>query len=172
VLLQPPGDWTERQCQLFSAAHQRRERRTILVASDSPHLRLETVVEAFARLERADLVLGPTNDGGYYLVGMRTPDAHTSVHPWRALAGVRMSTGSVLDEIVARATALGLDTDLLAPTFDIDEAADLEQLIPLALRRDDLAATREALLALGLVPAHAHAEQSAALALGAAGGAR
>ena len=172
VLLQPPGDWAERQCQLFSTAHLRQERRTILVASDSPHLGLETIVEAFARLDRADLVLGPTTDGGYYLVGMRSPAAHASVRTWSSLAGVRMSTRSVLDEIVACAAGLGLHTDLLAPTFDIDEAADLEHLIPLVLRRDDLAATRDALYALGLMPVQACADQPFAVVLGAAGGAR
>jgi hypothetical protein len=62
-----------------------------------------------------------------------------------------MSTGTVLDEILVRATRLGLRTSLLPPTFDVDEAEDLDRLIPLALARDDLAATRSALSRLGLL---------------------
>lgn len=151
VMVQPPGDWTERQCQLLATARSRGERRTILIASDSPQLGLDIIVEAIERLDRDDLVLGPTEDGGYYLVGVRSPTDSASVLPWEALAGVRMSTGTVLDEILARAASLGLRTGLLAPTFDVDEATDLERLIPLALRCDDLAATRAALEALGLV---------------------
>jgi uncharacterized protein len=153
VLVQPPGDWTERQRTLFATATARRERRTILIASDSPQLSLDLIVDAFERLDRDDLVLGPTDDGGYYLVGMRTPDAPAAAPPWEALTGVPMSTATVLDEILARAARLGLRVGLLPSTFDVDEAVDLARLIPLALRRADLAATRAALETLGLVPA-------------------
>ena len=172
VLVQPPGDWTERQCQLLATARSRGERRTVLIASDSPQLRVETIVSAFERLDQDDLVLGPTEDGGYYLVGVRSPADSASPRPWEALAGVRMSTGTVLDEILARAAGLGLRTSLLAPTFDVDEVADLERLIPLALRQDDLAATRAALEILGLVPVYLEAGEQVAPAPVAVGGAR
>jgi len=144
AIVQGPGDWTTRQRELFLGAGARGEQRTVLAASDSPHLTVETVAEAFDRLDHDDLVLGPTADGGYYLIGMRAPH--------EVLAGVRMSTGTVLEEIVARAEALGLATGLLPPTFDVDEAADLDRLIPLALERNDLAWTRAALDHLRLLP--------------------
>ena len=159
VLAQPPGDWTERQRDLFATASTRHERRIVLIASDSPHLSLEWVIEAFERLRRDDLVLGPTEDGGYYLIGMRTPAVPTTVHPSEVLTGVRMSTGTVLDELLARAAVLGLQASLLSPTFDIDEAADLDRLLPLVLLRDDLAATRTALETLGLIPARVGADE-------------
>ena len=152
ILSQPPGDWTHRQRALFSTARSRNERRTILIASDSPQLGLDTIADAFERLARDELVLGPTHDGGYYLVGMRIPVDSVATRPWEALAGVQMSTGTVLDEILSRAAGLGLRTSLLAPSFDVDERADLDRLIPLALRRDDLAATRTVLETLGLIP--------------------
>jgi uncharacterized protein len=152
VLVQPPGDWTQRQRALFASASDRHERRTVLIASDSPQLGTELIREAFERLRHDDLVLGPTDDGGYYLVGMQPPADPAGVRPWDALSGVRMSTVTVLDELLARAAHLGLRTSLLSPTFDIDEASDLERLVPLALVRDDLAATREALAGLGLIP--------------------
>jgi hypothetical protein len=152
ILAQPAGDWTERQRALFATAAARQELRTVLIASDSPQLGLELMVEAFERLEHDDLVLGPTDDGGYYLVGMRAPSHPGMARPWEVLTGVRMSTGTVFDELLSRATGLGLQTTLIPPTFDIDEAADLGRLIPLALRRDDLAATRAALDTLGLLP--------------------
>jgi uncharacterized protein len=150
VLAQGEGDWTDRQRALFQGAAARGERRTVLIASDSPHLEVRLVVEAFGRLESDDLVLGPTHDGGYYLIGMRGTPRPGGAAPWDALSGVRMSTGTVLDEIVTRARSLGLATSTVPATFDVDEVSDLDHLIPLALTRPDLAATRQALERLGL----------------------
>jgi glycosyltransferase A (GT-A) superfamily protein (DUF2064 family) len=143
VLVQGPGDWAARQQALFAGAAARGERRTVLIASDSPQVALAPILEAFALLERHDLVLGPVDDGGYYLVGMR------GSHP--VLGGVPMSTGTVLDEIVAKAEALELSVAFVAPTFDVDEAGDLARLAALVPARDDLPATRAALARLGLL---------------------
>ena len=153
ILVQPPGDWTERQRAPFATAPGHHERRTILIASDSPQLDVDLIGEAFDRLSREDLVLGPTDDGGYHLIGVRLARHPTAACPWDVLSDVRMSTGTVLDEILTRATRLGLRSSLLPSTFDVDEAEDLDRLIPLALARDDLAATRAALARLGLLRA-------------------
>jgi glycosyltransferase A (GT-A) superfamily protein (DUF2064 family) len=141
VLLQGPGDWASRQQALFREAPSRGETRTILIASDSPQLELGPIVEAFSLLERFDLVLGPTVDGGYYLVGMRGP--------WEVISGVTMSTTTVLAEIVSRAEQLGLSVAFVAPTFDVDELDDLPRLAQVVAQRDDLPATRAALAHLG-----------------------
>lgn len=141
VLFQGAGDWTARQCALFRHAARRGEMRTILVASDSPQLPLAVVTEAFELLNRHDVVLGPTDDGGYYLIGMRG---------WHdVLAGVRMSTTTVLGEILARAESAGLSVGLVETTFDVDEAADLDKLRAVVAERPDLARTRAALDAVG-----------------------
>jgi uncharacterized protein len=136
-LEQPPGDWTERQRALFHGAPERDESRVVLIASDSPQLLEKTVAEAFALLDAHELVLGPVADGGYYLIGMRG---------WHdVLRGVAMSTGSVLDELLRAAQSLSLSATTLAPTYDVDEVADLELLAYDADARDDLAATRAVL---------------------------
>lgn len=64
VLEQEGLDWTERLSVLFSGARDRGEDKTVLVASDSPHLSEETVQSAFDELGRHDLVLGPTFAAG------------------------------------------------------------------------------------------------------------
>jgi len=140
VLAQPRGSWTERQRALFRGAAERGEERVVLIASDSPQLREDVVAEAFARLERDELVLGPVVDGGYYLIGMRG---------WHdVLAGLRMSTGTVLSELLENIRRRGLAVSLLEPTYDVDELADLELLELDAAVREDLQATRAALAAL------------------------
>lgn len=140
VLAQGAGDWAERQDALFRDAPKRNEAPVILIASDSPHLTIETIQVAFRTLNDHDLVFGPVSDGGYYLIGMRR---------WHdVLKGIPMSTGSVLDTIRDRARAQGLSVGEVAETFDVDDVEDLVQLQALVQTRDDLPATRRALEAL------------------------
>jgi glycosyltransferase A (GT-A) superfamily protein (DUF2064 family) len=114
-----------------------------LIASDSPHLTVGIVEEAFRCLDRQDIVFGPTYDGGYYLIGMR------GYHD--VLQEAPMSVGTELDGIVARARLSGLSVALLETTFDVDVVEDIRHLRPLVLERPDLAATRDALESLGLL---------------------
>ena len=116
-------DWTERQSALFSGSRDRGEDKTMLMASDSPHLSEETVQSAFDELDRHDLVLGPTLDGGYYLMGIRACS-------WRkeVLDGIQMSTSSVLAEIGDNARRFRLSVRTLEAAFDVDELEDLHRL--------------------------------------------
>jgi uncharacterized protein len=143
VLFQGDGDWTERQRDLFRGAAGRGEERTVLVASDSPQLDVGVVEEAFRALEEHEIVVGPTHDGGYYLIGMR--GWHDVLH------NIPMSTNTVLDDIAARARASGLSVGWVETTFDVDDVEDLDHLRRLVTRRADLAATRAALEEHGLL---------------------
>jgi rSAM/selenodomain-associated transferase 1 len=137
VLAQPSGNWTDRQRWLFQTMNEREESRTILVASDSPQLTRQTMEAAFAALDRHDVVLGPTFDGGYYLIGIRA---------WRdVLHCVAMSTSTVLRQIVAAAEMHGVSLALLEPTFDVDTEDDLDLLRQAVRHRLDLPWTRAAL---------------------------
>jgi len=137
VLDQGDGDWTVRQRRLLGGAAERGEERVVLIGSDSPQVRVETIEDAFDQLERRDVVLGPVVDGGYYLVGLRG---------WHdVLDGVVMSTSSVFQNILARCRALGCSVGLVETLFDVDQADELADLVALLPRRDDLAATRAAL---------------------------
>ena len=144
VLFQREGDLTERQRELFRGACERGEERVVLIASDSPHLTVEVIEQAFRELDRHDLVFGPTYDGGYYLIGMRGQG------PCEVLHDVPMSTDSVLDGVIAQAGRAGLSVGRVETTFDVDEVEDLEHLLQLVEHRTDLAATRAALETLGL----------------------
>ncbi len=94
----------------------------VIIGSDSPTLPGAYIEEAFAALTNgADLVLGPADDGGYYLVGLRRPIP-------TLFTNVVMSTPTVLHDTLVIAEQLGLRTTLLAPWYDVDTFADLERL--------------------------------------------
>jgi glycosyltransferase A (GT-A) superfamily protein (DUF2064 family) len=89
--------------------------------SDSPHLDPSVLESAFAILATHDVVVGPTHDGGYYLVGAKTE--HASL-----FEGDGMGTKSALDRLLARAKLLELSTGFTERFYDIDVADDLLQL--------------------------------------------
>ncbi len=94
----------------------------VVVGSDQPWLSAERVLDAHRRLEAgADLVLGPDLGGGYDLIGLRRPEP-------RLFRQVTMSTGDMCEATRRLAGELGLATELLEPTYDIDVPADLERL--------------------------------------------
>jgi len=96
-------------------------KRVIAFNSDSPHLAVSVLENAFDLLETCDLVVGPTQDGGYYLVGAR------AAHP-NLFSSDGMGTGTAFDVLLTRANALGLSVCLTDPFYDIDIAADLNLL--------------------------------------------
>jgi len=90
----------------------------LLLGSDHPTLSRDMITQAFQALETADVVLGPSLDGGLYLVGW------TRLHP-ELVQDVPWSTERVLETVVARARAHGVKVALLAPWYDVDDARDL-----------------------------------------------
>lgn len=89
-----------------------------VLGCDVPHCPWEVLDQANAALARRDPVLGPSDDGGYYLIGLaRSEPALFRDIPW---GGAR-----VLGATLERAQALGLEFLLLPPLRDIDTAADL-----------------------------------------------
>jgi hypothetical protein len=95
-----------------------------VVGSDLPGLDAQRVDDAFDRLERgADVVLGPTADGGYYLLALRANRVDPAL-----FAGVAWSTGRVLEQTIERCRKLGLRRAMLDTGRDIDRPADLEWL--------------------------------------------
>ena len=97
--------------------------RTILIGSDSPHISHETIEHAQTALDKADVVLGPADDGGYYLLAMRKP--------YDVFTGIPMSTNVVAQMTIEAAQRQGLTTHLLEPLFDVDELPDLLRLAQL-----------------------------------------
>ena len=101
--------------------------RAVIMDSDSPTLPAAFVAQAFAALDAADVVLGPCDDGGYYLIGLKRPQP-------RLLLEVQMSTRNVLRDTLALAEQIGARAALLPTWYDVDTVQELERL------RADLAA--------------------------------
>jgi rSAM/selenodomain-associated transferase 1 len=90
----------------------------VLIGSDCPLLDGKTVRKAFASLKNNDLVLGPTSDGGYYLIGLRVPAPELfQIAKW--------SHSLVLQQTIDRARKTGLKIELLPTLRDIDQGEDI-----------------------------------------------
>lgn len=100
--------------------------RAVIMNSDSPTLPAEHLRQAFVALETADVVLGPCEDGGYYLIGLNGPAP-------RLLRDVEMSTPTVTRDTLTLAAEEGLRLTQLPAWYDVDTVVELERL------RDELA---------------------------------
>jgi uncharacterized protein len=89
----------------------------VIIGSDIPALQPATLRETLKRLEKADLCLGPSSDGGYYLIG-----ATRSIPS--VLQGIQWSTPEVLRTTLEKARDSGLSVALLNPLSDIDTYED------------------------------------------------
>jgi hypothetical protein len=115
------ADLGHRLAHAFDEALAVAETRAVAIGTDSPDLPHRYISGAFALLAGgADLVLGPADDGGYYLIGLRRPQP-------RLFHEVPMSTASVLKDTLTLARELGLRSELLPPWYDIDTHSDLRR---------------------------------------------
>lgn len=101
--------------------------RVVIFGSDSPTLPRSVPPLAFHHLGESDLVVGPTDDGGYYLIGCRRFDP-------ALFAGVEWSTPRTCAQTLANAAKLGYRTALLERWFDLDTWSDIERLLADARR--------------------------------------
>ena len=94
--------------------------RVVLVGSDCPDINASYVSEAFERLNDHEVVLGPAEDGGYGLIGVR--GAVPSI-----FQDIAWSTASVLSETCRRLNDIGTDYALLPLIWDVDRPGDVER---------------------------------------------
>ena len=95
-------------------------RKVIALNADSPSLPAEFIVQAVDLLDQADLVLGPGEDGGYYLMGMNR--LHTGIFD-----DIDWSTARVLTQTLQRSHALGLSVALTPYWYDVDTFQELKR---------------------------------------------
>ena len=115
---QAAGDLGQRMAEACSTALADGASSVVVVGTDCPELDEAVLDQAFAELERSDVVLGPARDGGYYLIGLRR------AHP-ELFEGISWGTETVLAETLAAAARMGLEVGRLATLSDVDLPEDL-----------------------------------------------
>ena len=123
---QPEVSFGERLITAFARCFARGAGRVVAIGMDTPHLEASTIARAFEALDRTDVVIGPAEDGGYYLIGMRRRiDLMFEDIDW--------STDRVAAQTRARARACGATIVELGVLFDVDRPEDLARLRELAI---------------------------------------
>ncbi len=125
--------------QVFFTTQELHFQDTIVIGSDSPQISQATILQAQQALNWSDVVLGPAEDGGYYLIAMRKP--------YDVFSGIPMSTDAVLQMTFDKARRLGLSVHLLEPLFDVDAQQELMRLAQLLQEEQALAPHTAAQLA-------------------------
>ena len=118
---QPSGNLGQRMLAYLQRAFDETAQRVVLIGADSPTLPPGMISRAFELLGDFPVVLGPSNDGGYYLVG-----AANSAPP--IFDDIDWSTTSVWDQTVTRLSASGIPYACLPAWYDIDDFDDLQRL--------------------------------------------
>lgn len=118
-------DLGERMANAFGDLFARGFGSVVLIGGDLPAVPLEVFERAYAALASAaaEVVLGPSADGGYYLIGMNRLVAGI-------FDGIVWSRADVLARTREKCTALGLSCEILPAWYDIDKPEDLERLWP------------------------------------------
>ena len=116
-------DFGARLHHAFQYTHDQGYQRTIVIGSDSPQISMKIIMQAQQELDKADVVLGPADDGGYYSIAMR--------RPYDVFSGIPMSTSVVAQKTIELAQNQGLKVHTLEHLFDIDELPDLLRLAQL-----------------------------------------
>jgi rSAM/selenodomain-associated transferase 1 len=136
---QQGADLGVRLLHAFAWTHAHGYQCTIVIASDSPQITPELVTQARTALDEVDVVLGPAEDGGYYLIAMR--------RPYDLFSSIPMSTPVVLQMTIEAAQRHNLAVRQIDTLFDIDDFADLRHLARLLKADSSLAPATAAYLA-------------------------
>ena len=117
------ADLGERLVSATQWATEQEYTKILLVGSDSPTLPISYISKAFTLLDSRDIVVGPSTDGGYYLIGFSATNLTMAV-PF-IFEEIAWSTADVFQQTVARIRSLKTTVGLLPPWYDIDTADDL-----------------------------------------------
>ncbi|MFX1393729.1 MAG: TIGR04282 family arsenosugar biosynthesis glycosyltransferase [Promethearchaeota archaeon] len=116
--LQVGNSFGSRMCNAFKIAFKNHEK-AVIIGSDCDELSPKIIRDAFNKLSKFDVVLGPAKDGGYYLMGL------TKIYP-ELFMNKKWSTSSVLNDTLEDIKKLGLSYYLLPVLSDIDDFEDFK----------------------------------------------
>lgn len=108
----------------FSQCFSEGFRKVMIIGSDSPDLTNQIIEEAFNSLENHDVVIGPSLDGGYYLIGFKKETFYPEV-----FKGISWSTETVFENTMKILSKKGYEVCVLPKWRDVDRPEDLKELI-------------------------------------------
>ena len=117
--LQVGNDLGERMLNAFEFSFQKSNGKAIIIGCDCPQLTTQIINHAFEQLDNCDVIIGPAEDGGYYLLGMK------KLHE-QLFANIEWSTNKVLTATIKRCNENKLSYNLLPTLNDVDEENDLQ----------------------------------------------
>jgi len=120
IEIQCPGDIGVRMQQAFKSAFDKGAEKAVLIGTDVPRIDWSTINQAFEKVNDRSIVIGPTTDGGYYLVGMTSPGVNI-------FNNVSWSSLEVMRQTIKNIEAQGYKSVLLPKLMDIDNDQDLRQ---------------------------------------------
>lgn len=112
-------DLGERMANAFATVFAQGYEHACIIGSDCPIIEKEHIQQAFSQLHRHQVVIGPSQDGGYYLLGLSQPQSSLFQH-------IEWSTSSVFQRTLSIAQSLSLSIHILPTLFDIDTQEDWE----------------------------------------------
>lgn len=118
--VQGGNDLGERMFNAFTILKNEHNEKAVLIGSDCPYLSSSIIDSAFKSLDESDYVLGPTFDGGYYLIGMKNPNN-------LIFSDIEWSKETVFEKTLERIFAVGGKYHLLEKLKDVDHLADWEE---------------------------------------------
>lgn len=119
---QQGADLGERMGNAFEAVFKHQESRIVIIGTDAPDLDGTIINSAFDALDGVDVVIGPTPDGGYYLLGMNFPSREV-------FRNITWSSGSVRSDTIAHIDRLNWSLTLLPELGDVDTIEDYYSMI-------------------------------------------
>jgi rSAM/selenodomain-associated transferase 1 len=139
-------DIGERMYHAFLDVFARGFERSVLIGSDRPDLPVGQVNDAFDKLDSVHVVLGPSTDGGYYLIGCKRQILDPSI-----FHNIHWSTANVFSETVKRIAESGLKFAQLPQWSDVDEFDDLKNFYERNINRSATSQVMKLLITKGLI---------------------
>lgn len=116
------GDLGVKLSDAFTKSFRKGYKKVIIIGTDCPSLSSSLMLKGLTKLSNYNLILGPAEDGGFYLVGLSRPPEPSLFH------GVSWGKDTVLKTVLANAGKLTLSCDFLPTLSDIDRPEDLVHL--------------------------------------------
>jgi len=114
-------DLGERMANCMKTSFEAGAEKTVIIGSDIPEITIKTALDSFKDLSQSKIVIAPSGDGGYSLIGL------TSLAAITIFKDINWSTNSVFDETLLRIRELDIKSHILPTLEDIDLYEDLEK---------------------------------------------